>query len=116
MIWRGSHSTMPSSTGRSLRWTNAGARRFSFSRTEPQPRVAARYYAFDLVYVDGIDLRRVPLGRRLALLDLRVVRSGHVQAVGDYFPEDGIVVYEAALAQGLEGVVAKQRTSTYEAG
>ena len=79
------------------------------------PSVPLRYFAFDLLHLDGADLRRVPLERRLALLDLRVVPSGAVRVV-EHYPEHGVAVYEAALAQGLEGVVAKQRTSTYETG
>lgn len=79
------------------------------------PSVPLRFFAFDLLHLDGADLRRVPLERRLALLDLRVVPSGGIQVV-EHYPEHGVAVYEAALAQGLEGVVAKQRTSTYAVG
>jgi bifunctional non-homologous end joining protein LigD len=79
------------------------------------PSVPLRYFAFDLLHLDGADLRRVPLERRLALLDRRVVPSGGVRVV-EHFPEHGVAVYEAALAQGLEGVVAKQRASIYETG
>ena len=74
-----------------------------------------QYYAFDLLHLDGCDLRAVPLEQRRALLLARLVPSEEVRLV-EPFPEHGEAVFQAALANGLEGVVAKRRDSTYEPG
>lgn len=73
------------------------------------------YQAFDLLYLDGRSLLRVPLEGRKRLLrsvlrdDRRVRYSSHVEAEGTAF-------LEACAAQGLEGAIAKHRRSAYEPG
>jgi bifunctional non-homologous end joining protein LigD len=73
------------------------------------------YFAFDLLYHDGRLLLDVPLEQRKRLLrsllrDHPIVRFGsHVEADGEEF-------YEVVRQQGLEGIVAKLRSSRYEPG
>ncbi|MEO7663589.1 MAG: non-homologous end-joining DNA ligase, partial [Candidatus Limnocylindrales bacterium] len=73
------------------------------------------YQAFDLLYLDGRSLLRVPLEDRKRLLksvlheDRRVRYASHVDA-------EGVVFLEACAEQGLEGAIAKHRRSTYEPG
>jgi len=73
------------------------------------------YQAFDLLYLDGRSLLRVPLEDRKRLLrsvireDRRVRYPGHVET-------EGVAFLEACAAQGLEGAIAKHRRSTYEPG
>ncbi len=73
------------------------------------------YQAFDLLYLDGRSLLRVPLEDRKRLLrsvlraDRRVRYASHVET-------EGIAFLEACAAQGLEGAIAKHRRSTYEPG
>jgi bifunctional non-homologous end joining protein LigD len=73
------------------------------------------YQAFDLLYLDGRWLLRVPLEDRKRLLrsvlheDHRVRFASHVEA-------EGIAFLEACAAQGLEGAIAKHRRSVYEPG
>ncbi len=75
------------------------------------------YYVFDVMVLEGRDLRREPLAARRELLEQRVVPalaeparySGSLDASLDE-------VVEAVKAQGLEGVVAKRRDSRYEPG
>jgi len=73
------------------------------------------YYVFDLVYVDGYALWNVPLVERKALLR-EIVHSDSPVIPVPYFDEDGEIVYKAAINQGLEGVVAKKKSSVYEQG
>lgn len=73
------------------------------------------YYVFDLLYLDGFDLRRVPLKHRRPLLEAVLPRSDRVRLV-ECFPEDGETAYRAITGHGLEGVIAKHRDSLYEAG
>ncbi|HYM14683.1 MAG TPA: non-homologous end-joining DNA ligase, partial [Dehalococcoidia bacterium] len=72
-------------------------------------------YAFDLLYLDGYDLRDVPLADRKALLWRTLVPHDHLKYV-DHVREDGEDLYRAASGLGFEGVVAKRATSAYEAG
>ncbi|MBI2777248.1 MAG: DNA ligase D [Chloroflexi bacterium] len=73
------------------------------------------YQAFDLLYLDGRSLLRVPLEDRKRLLksvlreDIRVRYASHVDM-------EGVAFVEACAAQGLEGAIAKHRRSTYEPG
>ncbi len=81
-------------------------------------RVAARgdisvlYYAFDLPYLDGYDLRRVPLEQRKETL-ASVVEAGGPIRYSEHF-DHGVQLFTAAAQQGLEGILAKQRDSLYE--
>ncbi|MBI3747059.1 MAG: hypothetical protein HY264_11165 [Chloroflexi bacterium] len=73
------------------------------------------YQAFDLLYLDGRSLLRVPLEDRKSLLrsvireDRRVRYASHVEV-------EGVAFLEAIAQQELEGAVAKHRRSTYEPG
>ncbi len=71
------------------------------------------YYAFDLLYVDGFDLRGVALEQRKQLLQDRIVPGGLVH-FSDHYPEKGLDLFEAAKQRGLEGIVAKKRNGGYE--
>src|ERR1700690_4080990 len=70
------------------------------------------YYAFDLLYLDGLDLRRLPLEQRKKLLEERITHSNVVR-FSDHYPEKGLALFEAAAQKGLEGIVAKKRDSLY---
>jgi bifunctional non-homologous end joining protein LigD len=71
------------------------------------------FFAFDLLYLDGFDLRGVSLAKRRELLQT-VVTPGGVLRVSEFFPGAGEELLEAARGIGLEGVVAKHAASTYE--
>jgi bifunctional non-homologous end joining protein LigD len=82
---------------------------------QPRADTPLVYYAFDLLYLDGEDLRGEPLVKRKerleALLpDIPLIRySTHVQMQGKKF-------FRAAKAQKLEGVMAKRADSPYRSG
>ena len=67
---------------------------------------------FDLLYLDGYDLRGVALAERKKLLEEIFAPSDHIR-VSDTFAADGAAMMEAARAHGLEGIVAKRRDSKY---
>jgi len=71
------------------------------------------YYAFDLLYLDGLDLRRVALEQRKQLLQDRI-RVGGVIQFSDHYAEKGLALFEAAKQRGLEGILAKKRSSVYQ--
>jgi bifunctional non-homologous end joining protein LigD len=84
------------------------------ARREPGGEgVPVLYYAFDLLYLDDFDLRRVPLERRKQLLQDRIV-SGDIVRFSDHYPERGLALFDAAGQKGLEGIVAKKRASFYD--
>jgi bifunctional non-homologous end joining protein LigD len=70
-------------------------------------------FLFDLLYLDGYDLRGVPLENRRKLLAAIVTPAERVH-VSDYFVANGDAMLEAARAHGLEGIIAKRRDSKYE--
>jgi bifunctional non-homologous end joining protein LigD len=73
------------------------------------------YQAFDLLHLDGRSLLDVPLEDRKKLLELVLRPTARVQ-YAKHVDTHGVAFFEAAAAQGLEGVVAKQRRSRYEPG
>jgi bifunctional non-homologous end joining protein LigD len=75
------------------------------------------FYAFDLLYLDGEDLRDRPLiERRARLKDL--LRSGETSPLqfSEEFIGDGAAFFRACAEQGLEGVVSKLVSSRYRSG
>lgn len=75
--------------------------------------VPVLYYAFDLLYLDGYDWRRVPLEERKRKLASLVV-TGDAVRYSDHYEERGKALFEMARQKGLEGIVAKRRASFYE--
>ncbi len=75
--------------------------------------VPVLYYAFDLLYLDGYDWRRVPLEERKRKLASLLVTSDGVR-YSDHYEEHGKALFEIARNKGLEGIVAKRRASCYE--
>ncbi len=73
------------------------------------------YEAFDILYLDGRSLLRVPLEDRKRLLR-SVLREQPRVRFAAHIERDGIAFYRAAAERGLEGVVAKRRRSAYQAG
>jgi bifunctional non-homologous end joining protein LigD len=73
------------------------------------------YYVFDILYLDGYDLRGATLRSRKEILHGILKPSSQVRLI-DYFENEGETVYKAAVKNGLEGVVAKQIDSKYETG
>ncbi|MBV9507484.1 MAG: DNA ligase D [Acidobacteriia bacterium] len=72
------------------------------------------YFLFDLLYLDGYDLRQVELRDRKRLLE-QIITPSEVLRVSDSFPGAGEEMLAAAREHGLEGIVAKHASSCYEA-
>jgi ATP-dependent DNA ligase len=73
------------------------------------------YLAFDLLHIDGRSLLNVPLEKRRALLR-QVLRPGDEVVAVPGIATEGRALFEAASAQGLFGIRARQRTSPYLPG
>jgi bifunctional non-homologous end joining protein LigD len=77
---------------------------------------SAVHCAFDLLELDGRDLRREPIEKRKALL-AKLLRGSHLSIVlNEHFEEDGATVYRAACQLGCEGIVSKRFGSPYRSG
>ena len=73
-------------------------------------RIPATYMVFDLLRLDGDDLTQRPLSERQEILaELGLDGSWQVPAAYD----DGPMLLEATLQQGLEGIVSKRLASRY---
>ncbi|MQW94094.1 non-homologous end-joining DNA ligase [Sinorhizobium fredii] len=74
------------------------------------------FFAFDLLYVDGWDLRRLPLRERRWLLEPIVAgREGAIR-LSEEVEADGEEFYRIACAHGLEGIIAKHCEKPYRSG
>jgi bifunctional non-homologous end joining protein LigD len=74
--------------------------------------VPVLYYAFDLLYLEGFDLRRVPLEARKRMLQSILV-TGDFLRYSDHYEEQGKALFQIARDRGLEGILAKKRDSPY---
>ena len=70
--------------------------------------------AFDLLYLNGYDLRKLPLSERKALHQ-KIIAKTDIQ-FSESFEIDGREMYKHACKTGLEGVVSKVRDSRYVSG
>jgi bifunctional non-homologous end joining protein LigD len=74
------------------------------------------YFAFDLLYVDGFDLRGCALEARKELLAKRLGESTPRIRYSDHVEAEPADVFKNACEMGLEGIVCKQRGSRYQSG
>jgi bifunctional non-homologous end joining protein LigD len=88
-------------------------------------KTSAVLCAFDLLELDGRDLRRRPIEERKGLLakllhdpnlslDTAMEKSGIV--LNQHFEEDGEIVFKHACKLGCEGIVSKRLGSIYRSG
>jgi bifunctional non-homologous end joining protein LigD len=73
-------------------------------------------FAFDLLFLDGEDLRQLPLTERKARLRALVGTRKGVVRYCDHVEGRGSEVFAAACAQGLEGIISKRRDAPYRGG
>ena len=74
------------------------------------------YVVFDLLFLDGSDLRPLPLGERKArLARLLKGRRGRLR-YSEHFDLPGQRVFDRACRLGLEGIIAKQKNAPYTSG
>jgi len=73
------------------------------------------YYVFDLLELEGMPLIDLPFVERRERLDDILDRRNQTVQLSETF-EDGHALEQAALQQGLEGVMAKRAQSRYEPG
>jgi bifunctional non-homologous end joining protein LigD len=72
-------------------------------------------FAFDLIELNGEDLRPAPLGERKGKLEKLLARSGGIR-FSEHIEGDGAVIFAQACKLGLEGIVSKRRDLPYRSG
>jgi bifunctional non-homologous end joining protein LigD len=70
------------------------------------------YYVFDILELDGKNMEELPLIDRKKILK-QVLKKNPVIRYCDHVAEKGIAFLEKAKEQGLEGIIAKKKDSTY---
>lgn len=74
------------------------------------------FYVFDLMYLNGQDLRQMPLIERKGMLeDLVGVEPGRVR-FSSHFGETGAMVLRHACRLSLEGIISKEADAPYRSG
>jgi bifunctional non-homologous end joining protein LigD len=82
------------------------------------------FFAFDLLFADGLDLRRLPLSERKARLKTLLEAHANARTNGkqqniryvEHFEADGETVMQSASQLSLEGIVSKRLSAPYHSG
>ena len=78
------------------------------------------FFAFDLLFADGMDVRRVPLGERKQrlkqLLETRPKGKAKLIRYVEHFETGGDAVLQSACKLSLEGIVSKKLSAPYRSG
>lgn len=76
-----------------------------------------RFYAFDLLYCDGYDLRKAPLTERKEILARLLARTSQEDLhYSDHITGHGGEVYRNSCTMALEGIISKKATASYHSG
>ncbi|MBR0648301.1 DNA ligase D [Roseomonas terrae] len=97
----------------------SGSSDFSLLQADLAERRSDRFalYLFDLLYLDGMDLRDVPLiDRKARLRDIIAGSGGDSLRFSEHFDEPGDLVMRHACRLSLEGIVSKERKAPYRSG
>lgn len=91
-----------------------GDGRSQFLELMRRRRAEAVFYAFDLLWHNGEDLRKLPLIERKRRLK-RLIRASHNPAVlmADHIERDGVRLFEAIRKRDCEGIIAKHKLAPY---
>ena len=92
-----------------------GRARFQLLQNALRSQASLRYYLFDLMFLDGADLRGLPLLERKERLG-RLLPNHPLLAVSEHRAEHGRRLFGQAQKQGLEGIMAKRAASPYLSG
>ena len=76
--------------------------------------VHLQYFIFDILWFDGYDLTRIPLMERKRILKEILPENNEVLKYSDHVVGNGKEFFQAAVAQGLEGIMAKRANSIYQ--
>ena len=91
-----------------------GRDRFQLLQNRANQHVKVRYYAFDILHLNGYDLSQVPLVNRKSLLKKLVAQlRSRIILYSDYVKGEGVSFYKKAVRENREGIIAKEAKSPY---
>ena len=93
----------------------SGLAEFDLSRRQ-RYHESAVLCAFDLIELDGKDLRLAPIEQRKATLARLLQHQHHGIVFNAHYEGEGVVVFKHACKLGCEGIVSKRLGSTYRSG
>lgn len=93
----------------------AGRADFHTLQDYRQSKAPLHYMIFDLLYLDGVDLRSQPLVERKRLL-AELIPEGDVLNYSEHVTQFGTKLFKTVRKQGVEGIVAKDAKSAYREG
>jgi len=73
------------------------------------------YYVFDILYIDGKDIRFLPLIERKRILKKIIPRNSIIK-YSDHIKKEGKAFFEKVAEKNMEGVIAKRADSFYLCG
>ena len=92
-----------------------GISRFQLLQNALRSQATLRYYLFDLMFLDGDDVRGLSLLDRKRKLR-RLLPKHPLLAFSEHRDEHGTKYFKEAEKQGLEGIMAKRAASPYRSG
>src|SRR5215208_4088144 len=78
--------------------------------------IPATYYLFDILYLDGINLQGLPFLERRKILSQVIGKENALIKISHFIEEKGQEVFDKTKSMGLEGLVAKHKSSKYVQG
>jgi bifunctional non-homologous end joining protein LigD len=104
--------------GEAVVLASSGVADFHALRRELGKRSSDRltYQAFDLLYLNGYDVRQAPYVERKAALKVLLANVPATLSYVDYLEGDGETIHEHACAMGIEGIVSKAKDAPYRSG
>ena len=118
-IFEGEALAFDEGTGELLSFQTTIQRKRKHGVADHAKEFPLKLFAFDLLYVDGEDYTRRPYRERRTELVARIARGPIIEADEVEEVEDPArlrLIFESAIARGLEGIVAKRPDSSYAAG
>ena len=71
------------------------------------------FYGFDLLYLDGFDIRAAPLVDRKRVFAGVIEKAGRPIFYSEHFETDGADLFAQACKLGLEGIISKSKGAAY---
>ncbi|MBA2331124.1 MAG: DNA ligase D [Flavisolibacter sp.] len=81
---------------------------------QKSPDTVLQYYIFDIIWLEGYDLTKIPLIERKKILQQILPADDDVIKFSDHIIKKGKDFFDVALNQGLEGIIAKKSSSVYQ--
>jgi bifunctional non-homologous end joining protein LigD len=93
--------------------TNFADLQAAFQEGEKKP---LSYFAFDLLHLNGHNLRGLPLVERKEILASVLEGAGEYVRLSEHLQSNGAAIFEGACRLGVEGIVSKRATGKYLSG